>query len=178
MKEKAKGADKLNVGIQAGIGDLMRAKKEWKIRKYANDEAFQNGKAFDESVFEGNVLLNEGITVLQNLIAGLGTPAAWNNANARLGVGNGDAAESAAQTALQGASKAFVGMEAGYPSISGQATTWRAVFDGDTANFDWNEFTVVNGADDTGDNLNRKVSVQGTKASGQTWTLDLTITWS
>jgi hypothetical protein len=69
-------------------------------------------------------------------------------------------------------------MESGYPQISNQITTWRSVFGSDDANEAWNEFTVCNAGSNAGDNLNRKVSSQGTKASGQTWTLDLSITWS
>ena len=39
--------------------------------------------------------------------------------------------------------------------------------------------TVANGAGgDTAVNLNRKVSAQGTKTTGQTWTLDLAVTFS
>lgn len=74
--------------------------------------------------------------------------------------------------------KWFKAMESGYPSISAQTITFRSVFGSGDANHDWNEFTAVSAADDTGDNLNRKVSDQGTKASGQTWTLDLQITFS
>jgi hypothetical protein len=179
MKEQSKGTDNVNVGVMSGVSDIMKAKKVWKIRKYASKGDFDNDNSYDESEFEGNVLLNEGITVLQQLVAGTASPNAWNNANARLGVGDSTTAESAAHTGLQAATnKAYVGMEASYPQISGQTTTWRAVFDGDTANFSWQEFTLVNAATDSGDNLNRKVSNQGTKASGQIWTLSLSITWS
>ncbi len=66
----------------------------------------------------------------------------------------------------------------GYPSRSSQTVTWRSVFGSSEANFSWNEFTVANGNSDSADNLNRKVDAQGTKASGQTWTLDLSITLS
>jgi len=52
------------------------------------------------------------------------------------------------------------------------------VFATGDANYDWNEFTVANANSNAGDNLNRKTSTQGTKAAGQTWTLDLTITFS
>jgi hypothetical protein len=39
-------------------------------------------------------------------------------------------------------------------------------------------FTILPASTDTGTNLNRKTSAQGTKASGQTWTLDVTLTIS
>jgi hypothetical protein len=61
---------------------------------------------------------------------------------------------------------------------SAQTITWRAVFASGDANYAWNEFTIVNASTDTGTNLNRKTSAQGTKASGQTWTLDVTLTIS
>ena len=52
------------------------------------------------------------------------------------------------------------------------------VFGSGDANYSWQEFSVANASSGTGTNLNRKVSNQGTKASGQTWTLDLAITLS
>lgn len=158
--------------------DAGKLKSRWTLRKYADNEAFKKDKPFEVSEIDGNLLLNEGIAVLQALLTG-GAGTAYDNTNARIGVGDSNTAADATQTGLQAVSnKAWVGMEATYPQISGQTTTWRAVFDGSTANFSWQEFTIVNAADDTGDNLNRKVSDQGTKASGQTWTLDLEITFS
>ena len=161
--------------------EQINMKKEWTIRRYANDQAFKEDQPYSESKFYGNVLLNEGINnVLLPLLCGTASPTSYNNANARIGVGNddGDVAASADQTGLQGATTTFAPMESGYPTVASQKATWRAVFDGTSANHAWQEFTVVNAADDTGDNLNRKVSDQGTKASGQTWTIDLEITFS
>ena len=87
--------------------------------------------------------------------------------------------ELATQTGLQAsANKLYKGMEAGYPQVSGQTITWRSVYSGAEANFAWREFTVANGNSDASSNLNRKVSSQSTKGSGQTWTLDLAITLS
>lgn len=87
--------------------------------------------------------------------------------------------EVATQTGLQASTnKLYKGMEAGYPQVSAQTITWRAVYASADANFAWREFTVANGNSDASSNLNRKVSHQGTKASGQTWTLDLQITLS
>lgn len=159
------------------LTDKVQMHKKWTVTKYANDEAYKHDQPYAISEFEGNVLLNEGIAVLQALLIG-GAGTAYSNANASLGVGNSATAAAASQTGLQGGSTAFATMDTGYPSISGQVTTWQAVFGGTEANFAWEEFTVVNATSDTGDNLNRKVSSQGTKASGQTWTLKLEITWS
>lgn len=159
------------------LHDHIRYQTRWQIRKYADDAAYALGQAFEEAIIDGNLLLNEGIqTVLDLAIGAAGT--AYNNANAQLGVGDSSTAEAATQTDLQALSnKTWKAMEASYPSRVNQTITFRSVFGSADANYAWNEFSVRNGA--TADkNLNRKVSAQGTKASGQTWTLDLSITLS
>ena len=159
------------------VADKMHYRSLWTIRKFADDAAFDAGEAFEVVEIDGNILLNEGITRLQNLLIG-GGGTVYDNTNARLGVGDDATAAVASQTDLQAATnKLYKGMEATYPQIAGQITTWRSVFGSSEGNYDWNEFTVDNGAGAT-ENLNRKVSAQGTKAAGQTWTLDLQITWS
>lgn len=171
------------------IKEQCNMKKEWRIRRYNSHQDYLDGKLPEtiidadghelkgESVFHQNVLLNEGITALLNLLTGE-TETAFNNANAYLGVGESTTAAAASQTGLQGVSVTYKAMEASYPSISGQTVTFRSVFGSDDANNAWQEFSVANGNSDSADNLNRKVSDQGTKASGQTWTLDLAITFS
>lgn len=156
---------------------MVGYRTHWRLEKFANDDAYEAGVPYEVSEINGNLLLHEGITALLNLLIGA-AETAFSNANAYIGVGNSNTAEAATQTGLQGASKTYKGMEAGYPSISGQGVTFRAVFGGTDANYSWQEFTVASGNSDAADNLNRKVSDQGTKASGQTWTLDLTITFS
>ncbi len=164
--------------------------KKWTIRRYKDDAAYQAGIPTPvqdpqgnvlpaESTFENNVLLNEGINnVLGPVLTGTGSPTVYDEANANLGVGDSSTAASASQTGLQGTNTTFSAMKAGFPTFSSQVATWEAEFGGTEANHSWQEFTVVNAVDDTGDNLNRKVSDQGTKASGQTWTLTLEITFS
>lgn len=181
MKEFAKGNDNIKSGAQTSVVDTAFGHKKWTITKYNSNEDYQNDNPFEVSEFEGNVLLNEGITVLQKLLTNSGSqPTPFSDTGASLGVGADNTAEAASQTGLQAsaASHSYATMSSGYPSISGQTTTWRAVFPSGSGNFDWREFTVANSASNAGDNLNRKVSNQGTKAPGQTWTLDLQITWS
>lgn len=154
------------------FADELRC-RELAERLIAEVEAY----AFDATCFEGNLLLNEGIDEIWDIVTGTGTPTDYDNTNARLGVGNSSTVADATQTGLQGASSLFKGMEAGYPTASTQKATWKSVFGSSEANFAWEEFSVDNGA--TADkNLNRKVSSQGTKTSGQTWTLTLDITLS
>jgi len=171
------------------IAEQLSYRTHWTIRRYADDAAFAAGMASAVvdadgvelpavAEIEGNLLLNEGIQLLLDLLIGAGGTA-YNNANSYIGVGDSSTAESASQTALQAASnKTYKAMEATYPSRASQTVTWRSVFGSSDANYAWNEFTIVNASTDTGTNLNRKVSSQGTKASGQTWTVDVSITIS
>jgi hypothetical protein len=133
---------------------------------------------YNVSRFKGNLLLNEGIAVMHNLMFSTGGTK-WDNTNARIGVGDDNTAADPTDTGLQAAvNKLWKAMEATYPTYAAQVTTFRSVFGSSEANYAWEEFTVVNAADDTGDNLNRKVEAEGTKTAGQTWTVDLAITWS
>lgn len=161
------------------ITDVIHPRPVWTITKFANEEAFSRAEHYEKNVIEGNLLLNEGITEFLNLLIG-GTATAFSNANAKLGVGDSIAAAVATQTALQAATnKLYKAMEVGYPQVSNQSVIFRAVFGAAEANFAWEEFSVINGIDEaTAKNLNRKVSSQGTKATGQTWQLDLTISFS
>jgi hypothetical protein len=160
------------------IQDKIISSPLWTITKFADDDAYRRGEAFEVVEVPGNLLLNEGITALLNLLTGA-AETAFSNANSYLGVGDSSTAAAAGQTGLQASSnKLYKAMEATYPQISDQSVTFRSVFTSDEANFAWEEFTAANGNSDSADNLNRKVSAQGTKASGQTWQLDLTITFS
>jgi hypothetical protein len=135
---------------------------------------------FGTEEIDHNVALNEGLQGIIKLICGLTSPpTAWDNSNARLGVGDNNTAASATQTALQAATnKTYKAMDSGYPQRTNQTAEWRATFGSSDANYAWEEYTVVNAADDTGVNLNRVCSSKGTKSSGETWTLSLQITFS
>ena len=139
-------------------------------------KANRRGELYEITGTNGNLALNEGITALLNLLIG-SAETSFSNGNAYIGVGDSSTAASASQTGLQASSnKLYKAMESSYPSISSQTVTWRAQFGPSEANFAWNEFTVASGNSDSADNLNRIVSAQGTKASGQTWTTDIAIT--
>jgi hypothetical protein len=126
-----------------------------------------------------NCLLNEGITELINLISGLGTPTAWDNSNARLGVGDDATAPAATQSGLLAVTnKLYKAMNGGYPQISSQDCIWQADFIDTEAEFAWLEETISNTVDNAGDNLCRQNTSLGTKPSGQTWRLTATITFS
>lgn len=164
-----------------GLIDMLEKglyKTQWGISKYASEEDYKNGKAIENSIIDGNLLLNEGINLLTSLLAG-GAGTTFSNANAYLGVGDSSTAESASQTGLQASTnKLYKAMDASYPTYgTSQKITFRSTFAAGEANFAWNEFTVANGNSDSAVNLNRKVSSQGTKTVGQVWELALEITF-
>jgi len=170
--EQAKAIDGMRVGAAASVRECAKWQPHWKIEKYHGEARPENLYAIEE--FEGNLLLNEGITELLTLLIG-GSATAFNNANARIGVGDSTTAADATQTDLQAATnKTYKAMDATYPQVSNQTVTFRATFGADDANYDWQEFVVDNGAV-AGKTLNRKVESHGTKASGDTWVIEVSI---
>ncbi len=147
----------------------------WRIKKFANDEAFKKGIAYEEKEIEGNILVNAGINALLTLLAG-GGGTAFDNTNAYLGVGDSTTAAAATQTDLQASTnKLRKGMNSGYPTYgTNQKITFQADFGATEANFDWNEFAVFN-ASTAGTMLNRKVFAQGSKVSGQIWRISIEV---
>lgn len=177
--------DKIKNIIAAVRGRIKRItdrgfyRTQWTIHKYADMDAYLKGKPFRVDHIFQNIFLNEGIGEILDLACGLGSPTAFSNANAYIGVGDSDTAAAATQTGLQASTnKAYAAMDTGYPSRTNQTVTFRAAFGTSAANHAWKEFTVANGNSDSAKNWNRKVSDQGTKVSGQIWTVDLAITIS
>ena len=127
--------------------------------------------AYAVSVFHDNGLANTGINEMWTLICGTGATK-FDNSNAYLGVGDDDTAFAAGQTDLQAeTNKVRQAMESGYPTYgSNQKATFKSSFNGDTANFAWNEFATFNAAS-AAIMMNRKVEAEGTKTSGQVWEL-------
>tara|TARA_B100000427_G_scaffold310252_1_gene299936 strand:+ start:534 stop:1028 length:495 start_codon:yes stop_codon:yes gene_type:complete len=157
--------------------------KTWNVlatcEKWNKTEDYKSGSSPDEVLeVENNLLLNEGITALLNLLIGA-TETAFTNGNSYIGVGDSSTSAAAAQTGLQASSnKDYQGMESGFPSVSGQTVTFKSEWGSSEGNFAWNEWTIASGNSDSADNLNRKVASLGTKTSGSTWTLTVTITIS
>jgi hypothetical protein len=159
------------------IEDVIRLRPRWIVEKYASDEDFAAGKAYEVRVTDGNLLTTTGATLMWNLLIGAGGTV-YSNANANLGVGDSTTAEAAAQTDLQAAAnKLRKGMEATYPSVATNVLTFKSSFGSTEANYAWAEMAVFNAAA-AGTMLCRKVSAQGTKTSGQIWVLTYTNTAS
>lgn len=150
------------------------------VRRWDSTSSFEAGAEPDScDTYTGNMLLNAGISRLGSLLVGAGGTA-FNAANSRLGVGDGSAATSAGQTDLQGSSKYFQLVDS--VSWSGQSGSWTATFGSSAANFDWQEWAIDNGSSSgstaVSPLLNRKAVAMGTKVSGSTWTLTVTVTIS
>jgi hypothetical protein len=115
----------------------------------------------------------------RDFLAGAATGAQathFDNANAKIGVGDSAVAFAAAQTDLQAAAnKLRKGMDATFPTTVGNVLTFRSTFESADANFAWNEWGVFNAAAD-GSMLNRVVEYNGTKLAGQTWIFQVTLT--
>jgi len=114
-----------------------------------------------------------------NLACGYGSAVAYDNTNARIGVGDDDTAEDETHTGLQaGVNNNYQGMKAGYPKTPGadamaQKAVFRSVFADGEAEFAWEEFVVDNGAARAKDML-RIVASKGTKGSGEEWEVEIT----
>lgn len=99
---------------------------------------------------------------------------AFNNANARLGVGTSTTAFAAAQTDLLG-TPVRKAMQATFPTRAGNVLTFKATFLEADANQAWNEWGVFNSASGA-TMLSRKVEALGTKPSSEQWILTGTLT--
>lgn len=181
------------------VSDKIRYEPKWTIYKYkdpdnkvakylgAGGDVYRAPNApYAVEEFPGNVALKTGI---KNLIIVSATPSGytrtlrWSNSKAYLMVGSTSTAASAGQTALLASKTASyskaAAMDANYPTRTSTTCKWRSTYSGTVANFNWYEYTVRNTNTKTsGASLNRKISTKGTKASGETWTLELQITYS
>lgn len=102
----------------------------------------------------------------------------YNNANAYLGVGDGDTAFAAVQTDLQGSTTLRRPMEQGFPNrTDDNVVQFRSEFDEDDANFTWAENALFNHVS-AGTMCFRDVENLGTKAQGTIWVFTKTVVWS
>ena len=99
----------------------------------------------------------------------------FSSSNAYLGVGSASTAFAASQTDLQeGTNKSRKPMQTGYPTVSNQVITARALWTASSANFRWNELGLFN-AGSGGTMLCRDVQDLGLKPNTQSWQLTWTI---
>lgn len=159
-----------------GISEHSQWRVEWKLDKWFDTARKLSGCAPDETLCEAqNIVLDTGANEMLNLIAGTGgTP--FNSSNAYIYVGTSDTPENASQAGVlaTGSNRAYAPMDTGYPVVNGRQVIYRASFSDTSANFAWNEASIVNGTGSNAVAMNRKVSSMGTKNAG-TWTLQITV---
>ena len=157
--------------------------------------------AIDEWEEFNNLFLQVGVQALWNLAIGNGSAAntggsaaganaAYNNAQARICVGDSTTAAAATQTWLQAATNKYCQvMDATYPIVgtgTAETLTLRVTVGTGNGNFHWQEFVVddCGGSNATsttqsgGSAIDRVVSDQGTKNNTQTYQPTLTLTIS
>lgn len=176
--------------------DSLRWHAEMRLEKFYGDSdadpTILEGEPYEVIEWEGNLLMNGGSSCLWECLIGNGTSTAsqnltfFNNANAALGVGDSNTAEAATQTDLQAATnKLRKAMNATYPqhtdgtTSAAESISFQSTFASADANFVWAEWGTFNSPTAaTGRMLNRKVQALGTKASGTSWQLTVTLTIS
>lgn len=172
--------------------DGLKLKSRWRLFKWKDpddkisrflheggsiQEAIRQRAPYEIMTTDGNLALNEGINQLLLLLVGVSGQTSYSAGTAYLGVGDSGATALATQTGLLApTNKLYKAQDSGYPTVVSQTVTWQSTFASGDANFHWLEETVCNGNSDAGMNLNRATVDKGTKASGETWTLQLIVT--
>lgn len=169
----------------------MRAEKPrwhvaWKVLKFEGDltpEECDWRTPYNVVEGEGNILTIGGASALWERLIGTAV-SAFNNANAYLGVGDGSTTAADTQTDLQGSNKTRKGMDSTYPQhsdstsvSSAKSIVYRSTFASGDANHVWDEWGLFN-ASTSGRMLNRRAEGMGTKGSGTTWQLQVTLSLS
>lgn len=150
----------------------------WSCRARLDIACAHCGRHLETRHADGNLLVYGGASALWARFIGGTTPAAFNSANAHLGVGNGAAASTPEMTDLQGTSTVRQPMTAGFPQHtdgtdqSADEIRYQAEFPDGVAEFDWRELGLFN-ASSGGTMLNRRAVNFGVKPADQVWTLTL-----
>ncbi len=159
-----------------GISEHSQWRVEWRLEKWAETARKVAGFEPDEVLCDSqNIILDSGANEMLKLITGTGGTA-FSAANAYIYVGTSSTAENASQGGIlaTGNNRAYAGMDVGYPVVNSRQMIYRASFGDSSANFAWNEASIVNGTGANAVAMNRKVSNMGTKSTG-TWTLQITV---
>lgn len=142
------------------------------------DKAFTTFKPYDEYKKKGNIWVNTGRNEIMKLATGTGSPQAFNNATADLGVGNSATAPAATQTALIGASTLYKAMNSGFPTTpASQSFDVQATFGDAEAKFSWLEEAFRNGSSAAVLWNRANTSLGDKSAISETWVLTGTLSW-
>lgn len=178
---------------------------EWVSRRLGGDAPGMRGFAqptgldfarfrirpYEEVVSGCNLITTAGWQRALNLIFGIQSTGAFGSATCRIGVGTGTTSAAVGNTdlaAATGPTGRFFQLATGNASLTTGTATQRATvgatFGTGDANFAWQEWCIDQGTAGSGTGaatavmLNRAVSSQGTKTSGQTWSVSAALDFS
>ena len=197
--EKAFGQDHTRAGAFVPLVEKGKWMAHWTIKKFLGDypdmtpeEIEAAGvKPYEVLEIDGNLLLNDGINAIiwPAVVGSLATPL--NGTDGCMGVGDSSTAAAASQTGLQAGTNHLWVLLSATPTVgTSQQLVASATFASAQANWVWNEICIgvtstpaslpANAATPpaTAHVLNRLAQNLGTKASGTTWTGQLTVTLS
>lgn len=191
--QASRASDRSQLGAGLERPEPLRWRVRWSVAKFHGEVSGADWDAglaepYELIEREGNLLLIGGASALFECLIGNGTATAgqaltyFNNANARIGVGDSTTAAADTQTGLQAATnKTYKAMDATYPqhtdttgTSSSKTITLRATFGTSDANYDWKEWCIDNGTR----TLNRKQENLGTKTSAASWVFTVTVSLS
>ena len=202
--DAGRAEDLMGVGAGVPLGEVATGTTLWRVDRWDADQthwAMQRTGGFQPSDRDftalgirpyattehlGNAVLQAGwARVLANLTSVPASTAIFDATHTRIGVGDGSTAVNAvSNTDLSGSSKWFQ-LVSGAPTIGGtipKTCAWSATFGTSDGNFTWSEFGIDNGTASgntvSAPLLNRALSAQGAKVSGQTWTVTATLSWT
>lgn len=162
----------INLLNQRGYNRMQIAQKLGKC--LLNEIHISHGKPV---LYPLNLLLNEGGDEIWDLVTEVNAVDYFTNALADIGTGTSNQAPADTDLELITA-PVYVGMEGGFPaSVTTRRVDFKGSFASGIAEQAWEEFSVRN-SNATPKNLIRATASKGTKAAGETWTLEIQITAS
>lgn len=156
--------------VAAREAGLQVMEGRYTVFKYHGD--VEDGNLYEIVETAPNLFLTTGINTVLLLAVGQAATA-YSGSNARLCVGDGTTAATAADTDLVGTNK-FRQLVSGAPSVTTNQVLFSATFGTSVANFDWREVGVSNAAA-AGQMWSRTVINLGTKVSSASWVLNWTL---
>jgi hypothetical protein len=200
-----RAVDGIGVGALAALAETPRGTTIWRVERWDEDatrwvtrrsgllkpaaDAFRRllVPSYETSEVVGNVVTTAGWTRASNLLTNQGATQALDATHTRIGAGDGAGTAAAGDTDLSasaGSSHRWFQLVSGVGTVSTNTLAFTASFASADGNFAWNEFGIDVGNTASSNAVaallyNHKTSIaQGTKASGQTWSVTATVTFT
>ena len=205
--DHARAGEALATGVTAPIADLGHGTTLWRVDRWDADQTawavrrcqgqpdaadfkLLGVRPYETTEHLGNAVLQAGwARVLANLTSVPASTAIFDATHTRIGVGDGSTAVNAVTdvdlSATSGSTHRWFQLVSGAPTIGGtipKTCAWSATFGTSDGNFTWSEFGIDNGTASgntvSAPLLNRALSAQGAKVSGQTWTVTAVLSFT